>query len=105
MDIHEKTRIVHETDLEFTMYQQCGAMVFVIDAQVFLSNEDDFLDALLRLYSTAYKLNPAISFEVFIHKVDGLSDDHKIDIQREVHQRLTDNCRMRDWITYTWAFT
>lgn len=26
----------------------------------------------------AYKVNKNIKFEVFIHKVDGLSDDHKI---------------------------
>jgi Ras-related GTP-binding protein C/D len=41
------------------------------------------MDALQRLYHTvvsAYKLNSAIAFEVFIHKVDGLSDDHKIGI-------------------------
>ena len=56
----------------------------------------------------AYKVNPNISFEVFIHKVDGLSDDHKIgrdssiqthktsfqtiyvETQRDIHQRITD---------------
>lgn len=45
------------------------------------------------LYSNvviAFKANPSISFEVFIHKVDGLSDDHKIDIQHEIRQRLND---------------
>lgn len=74
-------------ELEESMFEKCGAMVFVIDAQ------DDFIDALHLLYSSvtmAHKINPAISFEVFIHKVDGLSDDHKIDIQHEIHQRLHD---------------
>lgn len=45
--------------------------------------KDDYLEALQRLYLTvtrAYKLNPQIHFEVFIHKVDGLSDDYKIGI-------------------------
>lgn len=39
----------------------------------------------------AYKVNPDIKFEVFIHKVDGLSDDHKIECQRDIHQRASDD--------------
>ncbi|KND00819.1 uncharacterized protein SPPG_03925 [Spizellomyces punctatus DAOM BR117] len=69
------------------IFGQCGALVFVIDAQ------DDYLEALQRLYMTvtrAHKVNPNISFEVFIHKVDGLSDDHKIETQRDIHQRISD---------------
>lgn len=41
--------------------------------------------------SRAYKVNPNINFEVFIHKVDGLSDDHKIATQRDIHQRANDD--------------
>ncbi|CAG0887241.1 unnamed protein product [Darwinula stevensoni] len=66
----------------------CGALVFVIDAQ------DDYMEALNRLHQTvtrAYKVNPSIRFEVFIHKVDGLSDDHKIETQRDIHQRANDD--------------
>ncbi|XP_067665342.1 ras-related GTP-binding protein C-like isoform X1 [Haliotis asinina] len=66
----------------------CGALIFVIDAQ------DDYMEALSRLHSTvsrAYKINPKIKFEVFIHKVDGLSDDHKIETQRDIHQRASDD--------------
>ena len=65
----------------------CGALVFVIDAQ------DDYMEALAKLNQTvtrAYKVNQDIKFEVFIHKVDGLSDDHKIETQRDIHQRATD---------------
>ncbi|XP_015785327.1 ras-related GTP-binding protein C [Tetranychus urticae] len=65
----------------------CGALVFVIDAQ------DDYVEALSKLHTTvtrAYKNNPNIKFEVFIHKVDGLSDDLKIDIQRDIQQRAND---------------
>jgi Ras-related GTP-binding protein C/D len=78
LDIHE---------LDQSIFKHCGALVFVVDAQ------DDFLDALSLLYASvtmAHKLNSSISFEVFIHKVDGLSDDHKIEIQHEIHQRLND---------------
>ncbi|RMX59034.1 hypothetical protein pdam_00023209, partial [Pocillopora damicornis] len=69
------------------LFGHCGALVFVIDAQ------DDYMDALGKLHMTvtrAYKVNPNIKFEVFIHKVDGLSDDHKIETQRDIHQRATD---------------
>jgi Ras-related GTP-binding protein C/D len=65
----------------------CGALVFVIDAQ------DDFSEALNKLHMTvvkASKVNPNITFEVFIHKVDGLSDDHKIESQRDIQQQAMD---------------
>merc|ERR1719334_2838260 len=73
-----------DTDL---IFGGCGALVFVIDAQ------DDYIDALAKLNTTvtkAYSVNPKIKFEVFIHKVDGLSDDTKMETQRDIHQRATD---------------
>jgi len=66
------------------IFGSCGALVFVIDAQ------DEYPEALNRLHQTAiraYKVNPSIMFEVFIHKVDGLSDDNKIEAQREIQQQ------------------
>lgn len=71
-----------------TIFGECGAIVYVIDAQ------DDYTDALGRLIQTvtkAHKVNPAIKFEVFVHKVDGLSDDSKIDTQREIQQKANDH--------------
>lgn len=56
--------------------------------------QDDYMEALGRLHLTvsrAYRVNPEINFEVFIHKVDGLSDDHKIETQRDIHQRANDD--------------
>ena len=56
--------------------------------------QDDYMDALAKLHVTvsrAFKINPKIKFEVFIHKVDGLSDDNKIESQRDIHQRATDD--------------
>lgn len=61
------------------------AVIFVIDAQ------DDYHEALKRLHSTletGARCNVNIKFEVFIHKVDCLSDDQKIDIQRDITQRV-----------------
>ena len=69
------------------IFASTGAIVFVIDAQ------DDYIEALQRLYLTvmrAAKVNTNIAFEVFIHKVDGLSDDHKIETQRDIQARVMD---------------
>lgn len=63
-------------------------MVFVIDAQ------EDYTEALSKLYHTVtrvYKINQNIIFEVFIHKVDCVSDENRIEIQRDIYQRLTDD--------------
>ncbi|EEB14778.1 conserved hypothetical protein [Pediculus humanus corporis] len=71
-----------------TIFGGCGALVFVIDAQ------DDYVEALNRLHLTvtkAYKVNTNIMFEVFIHKVDGLSDDYKMEAQRDISQRANDD--------------
>lgn len=52
------------------------------------------MDALNKLHLTvtkAFKVNPAIKFEVFIHKVDGLTEDNKMESQRDIHQRANDD--------------
>jgi Ras-related GTP-binding protein C/D len=41
----------------------------------------------------AHAVNPKIRFEVFIHKVDGLSEDHRIECQRDITQQATDELR------------
>jgi Ras-related GTP-binding protein C/D len=49
---------------------------------------------LLETIEKAYKVHNGINFEVFIHKVDGLSDEKKNDIlkdiQKYVNEELTD---------------
>ncbi|KAI3631093.1 hypothetical protein MIR68_010583 [Amoeboaphelidium protococcarum] len=63
------------------------SLVFVIDAQ------DDYLEALARLFmiiTSVNQLNSRVSFEIFIHKVDALSEDHKLETQRDIQQRLVD---------------
>lgn len=70
------------------IFKGCGALVFVIDAR------DDYIEALTKLNKTvlkAYEVNKQIKFEVFIHKVDGISDDLKMETQRDIHQRATDD--------------
>lgn len=73
-------------DLE-AIFSDTGALIYVIDAQ------DEYLEALTRLHQTIItiqRFNPSINVEVFIHKVDGLSDDFKLDTQRDIVQRTTD---------------
>uniref|UniRef100_A0A8C6UMJ8 Ras-related GTP-binding protein n=1 Tax=Neogobius melanostomus TaxID=47308 RepID=A0A8C6UMJ8_9GOBI len=70
------------------IFRGTEALIFVIDSQ------DDYVEALDRLHNTvtrAYKVNPKIHFEVFIHKVDGLSDDHKIEKQQDIQKRANDD--------------
>ena len=70
-----------------TTYGGCGALVWVIDAQ------DDHNEAIQRLASTivtAHRINPNMVFEVFVHKVDSLSDDQRIECQREIQNQLND---------------
>ncbi|KAI0983238.1 hypothetical protein GJ496_010178 [Pomphorhynchus laevis] len=82
MDIFEQ---VFDSEKAFN---SCGALIFVIDSQ------DDYTDALHKLCTTvhiAYAQNQGIKFEIFIHKIDGLTDDQKIECQRDIHQRVTED--------------
>lgn len=61
----------------------CGMRggVRVVHCGVSACPQDDYSHALIKLHQTvgrAIEINSAIKFEVFIHKVDGLSDDRKI---------------------------
>lgn len=69
------------------IFGEHGALIWVLDAQ------DEYLEALSSLHRTIIQLQrnyPQINIEVFIHKVDGLSDDYKIDTQRDIVQRTQD---------------
>lgn len=41
----------------------------------------------------AYKINNNIKFDVFVHKVDGLTEDTKADTKREILHRSTGDLR------------
>lgn len=69
------------------LFQNVGALVYVIDSQ------DEYLNALSNLHNIieyAFKINPDINVEVLIHKVDGLSEDFRLDTQRDIMQRVSD---------------
>ncbi|OJD30175.1 gtr1 g domain containing protein [Diplodia corticola] len=69
------------------IFDEIGALIWVIDAQ------DEYLDAITRLNTTILNLQhsyPNINVEVFVHKVDGLSEDYKSDTYRDIIQRVQD---------------
>ncbi|OAA68134.1 small monomeric GTPase [Niveomyces insectorum RCEF 264] len=64
-----------------------GALIWVIDSQ------DDYLEAVARLNNAILHVQrsyPNVNIEVFIHKVDGLSDDFKMEIHRDIMIRVQD---------------
>ena len=69
------------------IFNNIGAVIWAIDAQ------DQYLDALTHLLNTITYLAqtwPAIHVEVFVHKVDGLSEEYKNDTFRDIRQRVQD---------------
>lgn len=69
------------------IFGDCGAVIFVLDSQ------DEYAEAMQKLHATLrhiHKINPKVVLEVFIHKVDGLSDDHRIETQRDIQQKVMD---------------
>ena len=69
------------------IFDEIGALIWVIDAQ------DEYIDAITRLNTTILNLQrsyPAINVEVFVHKVDGLSEDYRSDTFRDIIQRVQD---------------
>ncbi|EDO16179.1 hypothetical protein Kpol_1026p27 [Vanderwaltozyma polyspora DSM 70294] len=66
------------------LFKSVGALVYVIDSQ------DEYMSAITNLamiMEYAYKVNPTINIEVLIHKVDGLSEEFKVDAQRDIMRR------------------
>ncbi|MCJ1361983.1 hypothetical protein MMC16_001084 [Acarospora aff. strigata] len=70
------------------IFGEIGALIWVIDAQ------DDYFEAVTRLTGTILNLQqsyPNINIEVFVHKVDCLSDEFRQDTYRDIIQRVTDD--------------
>ncbi|KAK1750776.1 GTP-binding protein gtr2 [Echria macrotheca] len=84
IDVFENPNITFDID---AIFGEIGALIWVIDAQ------DDYLESVAQLNNTILHIQrsyPHINVEVFIHKVDGLSDDYKLDIQRDITIRIQD---------------
>jgi len=74
-----------------SVLEQSGAIIWVCDAQ---EECEDSLNRFLQTVVLAHTVNPNMQFVFFVHKVDGLSDDSKIQLfQRivtEIHKALSD---------------
>jgi Ras-related GTP-binding protein C/D len=71
-------------DMELLL-KRCNAVVYIIDAQ------DDYSESILRLNAIIQmgrRVNPRIRYEVFIHKVDQLSEEVRIETQRDIHNQV-----------------
>ena len=69
------------------IFSEIGALVWVIDAQ------DDYADSISRLTMTILNIQatwPSIHIEVFVHKVDGLSEEYRRDTFQDIVQTITD---------------
>ena len=67
------------------LLKRCNAVVYIIDAQ------DDYSESILRLnmiIQIGRRVNPKIRYDIFIHKVDQLSEDGKIETQRDIHNQV-----------------
>lgn len=72
--------------------ENCGAIVFVMDCT------DEPKVAVTRLVDTicaAYTVNPDLSVEVFIHKVDALNEDQQSDLLGNVRRTVEDTAKQR----------
>ncbi len=70
-----------------SIFGEVGSLIWVIDSQA------DYLDPVTRLNNTILNIQrnyPNINIEIFIHKVDGLSDDFKMEIYRDIMIRVQD---------------
>jgi len=69
------------------VFNEVGVLVYAIDSL------DDYGDSIARLNDLICRsqaVNPTIRYEVFVHKVDGLSEDVKDDTLRDIRQRVQD---------------
>jgi len=76
-----------DSDLVSMPFAHVGAVIFVIDAQ------SSYLSTIPQLASTviqAYQTNPALHFEIFVHKIDAVTPDYRSEIIEQVKDRLTD---------------
>ncbi|KAI6244185.1 Ras-related GTP-binding protein D [Aphelenchoides fujianensis] len=70
-----------------SIFSRCGALLFVIDAQ---ADYDEALKKMIPTIIRSYAINKNIKFEAFVHKVDGLSEEAKIETHRKIFQTVQD---------------
>ncbi|KAK7201579.1 Ras-like small GTPase [Novymonas esmeraldas] len=72
------------------LLENCGAIVYVLDCRELI---EDARARLLDTISAAYRYNPELCIEVFIHKVDALSEDHQADLLASLQRRVEEEAK------------
>ena len=92
---HEQQQYLYSngdnTTSDAYIYSRATALIFVIDAQD--EPYDHVLQNFTETVSRAIRVNPNVTIEVFINKVDGelfLSDEAKYDCRRDIMQQVSD---------------
>ncbi|CCW63285.1 unnamed protein product [Phytomonas sp. EM1] len=74
------------------LLENCGVIVFVLDCRELV---DDARVRLLDTICAAYRYNPDLCVEVFIHKVDALSEDHQVDLLASLQRRVEEEVKQQ----------
>ncbi|RNF25983.1 putative small GTPase [Trypanosoma conorhini] len=74
------------------LLENCGAIVFVMDCRELI---EDSRARLIDTVCAAYRYNPELSVEVFIHKVDALSEDHQADLLASLQRHVELEAKQR----------
>lgn len=56
-------------------FEDMDAVIFVLDAQ---STLNDMIRKLAVTMQKTFDAKPAIQFEIFLHKIDGMSEDYRL---------------------------
>ncbi|KAI5476600.1 Ras-related GTP-binding protein C [Pseudohyphozyma bogoriensis] len=72
-------------------FHDTGAIIFVLDAQSSSSFLQDMIRKLAFTMKKAFDENPGIQFEIFLHKIDGMSTEYRLDILQNLRDRLTED--------------
>lgn len=72
--------------------ENCGVIVYVMDC---MKDLEESQSRLIETIVAAHKVNPDLNVEVFIHKVDELSEDQQTEINRRVTRTVTEGVQHR----------
>lgn len=79
-------------ELEQQLLQHCGVIVFVLDCR---EQVDVACGRLVDTVCVAARYDPKLWVEVFIHKVDALSEDHQTDLLTFLQRKVEEEARQR----------
>lgn len=78
-------------------FKSCAALIYVIDAQD--EPFEDHVTNMIQFFQTAHSMNPNISFEVLIHKIDGgnfTSEESRNTIQHHISNMKREEFREKE---------